>query len=368
MIFDRVSSDRASADGANADRANADRANPARANPDPANPGPSNPDRMTAPRARLDQARDRVVDLGFAAGWGVVKAMPGELARRGFAVAADAAARRNGPGTQQLRKNLRRIVGPRPAESELDELVATGLRSYARYWLETFRLPRMDKRAVAEYLAAHTYGLEHIDAALERGHGAILALPHQGNWDASGIFLVSHSGPFATVAERLKPDSLFDRFVAYRESLGFEVLPTTGGPRPPLEVLRERLRANKVVCLLADRDLSRHGVEVDFFGEKTRMPGGPALLSATTGAALLVVNPWFTPDGWAHNVQPPIPVPDGRLRDQVPAMTQAMATAFEPLIREHPEDWHMLQRLWLADLPPRENPGANGGERRDEGR
>lgn len=315
----------------------------------------------------VGEVRARALDLGFAAGWGAVKALPSPFARRAFRTVADVASVRNGKGTQQLRRNLRR-VRPDASEAELDDLVAAGLRSYARYWLETFRLPRMDHVAVAANAEARTTGAEHIDAAARAGKSFILALPHMGNWDIAAIWLVRRGHPFTTVAERLKPDSLFDRFVAYRESLGFEVLPTTGGPRPPLEVLRERLRANKVVCLLADRDLSRHGVEVDFFGEKTRMPGGPALLSATTGAALLVVNPWFTPDGWAHNVQPPIPVPDGRLRDQVPAMTQAMATAFEPLIREHPEDWHMLQRLWLADLPPRENPGANGGERRDEGR
>lgn len=305
----------------------------------------------------LDGARGRVTDLGYAAGWGLVKAVPGGLARRGFTAAADAATMRNGAGTRQLRKNLRRVVGAGMPDAELDELVAAGLRSYARYWLETFRLPRMDKRAVAEYLNAHAYGVEHIDAALAAGSGAILALPHQGNWDTSGIFLVAHSGPFATVAERLKPDSLYDRFVAYRESLGFEVLPLTGGARSPVDILRERLQANTIVCLLADRDLSRNGVEVDFFGERTRMPGGPALLSATTGAPILVVNPWFTPDGWAHNVQAPIPIPDGHLRDQVPAMTQAMATAFEPVIREHPQDWHMLQPLWLADLRPRATSG-----------
>jgi phosphatidylinositol dimannoside acyltransferase len=307
----------------------------------------------------LERARGRIADLGFAAGWSLVKALPAPLARRSFKAAGDLAAARKGPGAQRLRANLRRVVGPELPEDELDALVRAGLRSYARYWLETFRLPKIDKAEVAGRLVATD--AEHIDDGLARGNGVILALPHQGNWDASGIWLVARTGPFATVAERLQPASLFDRFVAYRESLGFEVLPLTGGARSPVDVLRERLRQNKVVCLLADRDLSRNGVQVDFFGEPTRMPGGPALLAATTGATLLVVTPWFTEDGWAHNVSAPIELAGARLRDQVTAGTQAMAAAFEPTIRAHPEDWHMLQRLWLADLAPRRAESAAAG-------
>lgn len=314
---------------------------------------------QTDQRTVWGQARDRVTDFGFAAGWSLVKAVPGPFAKHSFAAGAEVARLRNGPGTRRLRANLRRVIGPDRSEAELDDLVSAGLRSYARYWLETFRLPKIDKTEVVNRLLA--IGVENVDNGLAKGNGVILALPHQGNWDASGIWLVAHSGPFTTVAERLEPASLFDRFVAYRESLGFEVLPLTGGARPPIEVLRERLRQNKVVCLVADRDLSRNGVEVEFFGERTRMPGGPALLAATTGAALLVVNPWFTEGGWAHNVSPPVEITGERLRDQVAAATQAMASGFEPFIRAHPEDWHMLQRLWLADLPQQPVASAAAG-------
>jgi KDO2-lipid IV(A) lauroyltransferase len=174
-----------------------------------------------------------------------------------------------------------------------------------------------------------------------------------GNWDVSGLWLVAHHGRFATVAERLEPESLFDRFVEYRESLGFEIVPLTGGSRAPFDVLRERLRENRVVALVADRDLSHTGIQVDFFGEPTRMPGGPAMLAATTGAALLPCSVWFTADGgWGQCINPPVCIPAGRLRDQVPAVTQAVAHVFETDIAAHPADWHMLQRLWLADLPP----------------
>jgi KDO2-lipid IV(A) lauroyltransferase len=180
-----------------------------------------------------------------------------------------------------------------------------------------------------------------------------MALPHMGNWDVAAIWLVAQGAPFTTVAERLEPESLFDRFVAYRESLGMEVLALTGGQRAPADVLAERLRAGRGVCLVADRDLSRSGIEVQFFGEPTRMPGGPAWLAATTGAALLPVGLWFTEDGWGQRIHPPVELPPGTVREKVVAGTQLVADAFEHDIAEHPADWHMLQRLWLADLPPR---------------
>jgi KDO2-lipid IV(A) lauroyltransferase len=301
----------------------------------------------------LDAARDRLVDLGYAAGWGVLKAVPQPAAERAFRAAADAATVRNGGGTRQLRKNLRRVVGPGVSELRMDALVGQALRSYSRYWLETFRLPKMDHREVVARADANTEGVENMQAAIARGKGFVMALPHMGNWDVAALWLVAQGQPFTTVAERLKPESLFDRFVAYRESLGMEVLALTGGQRPPADVLAERIRAGRGICLVADRDLSRNGVEVQFFGEATRMPGGPAVLAATTGAALLPVGLWFTDDGWGQRIHPPIELPDGSLREQVAAGTQALAHVFEGDIAEHPADWHMLQRLWLADLPPR---------------
>jgi KDO2-lipid IV(A) lauroyltransferase len=290
--------------------------------------------------------------------------MPGGLAERTFRAMADAAAVRNGAGSRQLRKNLRRVIGPAASERELDQLVGDALRSYARYWLETFRLPRMDHRDVVARADANTTGAEHIDAAVAAGRGFILALPHIGNWDVAGLWLVDrYRRPFTTVAERLRPESLYEKFVAYRESLGFEVLPLTGGTRPAAAVLAERLRAGGGVCLVGDRDLSRNGVEVRFFGEPAKMPPGPALLAATTGAALLPVSMWFTPDGWGQRIDPPVDLgtaDDGRLGDRVRAGTQRLADVFAEHIAAHPADWHMLQRLWLADLPPQPSgpPGA----------
>jgi lauroyl/myristoyl acyltransferase len=309
---------------------------------------------------RAGELRARALDLSFAAGWGAVKSLPAPFARRAFQAVADVATARDGKGAQQLRRNLRRVV-PDASEAQLDELVGAGLRSYARYWLETFRLPRMDKRAVAAGAEANTTGAANIDAAARAGKGLILALPHMGNWDVAATWLIGRGYPFTTVAERLKPDSLFDRFVAYRESLGMEVLPLTGGASPS-EALAQRLRSGRAVCLVADRDLSRNGVDVDFFGETARMPGGPALLAATTGAVLLPVGLWFTPDGgWGQWIGEPIEPAGTRLAQKVRTGTQALADAFAGQVAAHPADWHMLQKLWVADLSVRT--AASNGHR-----
>jgi lauroyl/myristoyl acyltransferase len=288
---------------------------------------------------------------GFVAGWRLIRALPAPLASRLFAAAADLAVRRDSRSVRQLRRNLARVVASSAGTggpAELDGLVRAGMRSYARYWLETFRLPSMDVDKVVA--AVHTDGADNVDRAMAAGRGAIFALPHSGNWDIAGLWLVRRGYPFSTVAERLRPESLFDRFVAYRESLGMRVLPLTGGPQPPMSVLAERLRAGEAVCLVSDRDLSRNGIDVEFFGERTRMPAGPALLAATTGAALVPVHLYFDGAGWGQRIGTPIDLGAGRLRERVQRGTQALASAFEAGIAAYPQDWHMLQRLWLADL------------------
>jgi KDO2-lipid IV(A) lauroyltransferase len=204
----------------------------------------------------------------------------------------------------------------------------------------------MDHRAIARQLDHVIQGLDDLHGALADGRGAIVALPHSGNWDMAGVWVAQRHNTFTTVAERLKPESLYRRFIDYRESLGFEVLPLSGGARPPFEVLCERLRANRIVCLMAERDLTRSGVEVDFFGEPTRMPAGPAKLAVETGAALLPTHCWFEDEGWGFKVYPELDCASG----DVGAITQAMADAFAHNIAAHPADWHMLQPQWLADL------------------
>ena len=282
-------------------------------------------------------------DLGYAAGWRLVRAMPEFAARNAFQAGALYAARGGGP--DQLRKNLARVVGVAPADVP-EDLIRASLASYARYWREAFRLPSMDHQVLARKLDEAAVGGEHVAAALDAGRGAILALPHSGNWDMAGVWLTNTHGRFATVAERLKPESLYKRFLDYRESLGFEVLPLTGGARPPFEVLAERLRGNGLVCLMSDRDLTKSGVAVDLFGEPTRLPAGPAKLAMATGAALLPVHSYYEPDVVVTDIGAPLDTSSG----DVTAVTQALADHFGANIAAHPADWHMLQPQWIADL------------------
>jgi phosphatidylinositol dimannoside acyltransferase len=284
-----------------------------------------------------------VTDLGYAAGWRLVRAMPEMVARNTFGAGAQYAARGGGP--EQLRKNLARVLGVAPAQVP-DGLIRASVASYARYWREAFRLPTMDLEVLGRELDEVSIGHENLAAGLAAGRGAIIALPHSGNWDMSGVWMVYKHGTFTTVAERLKPESLYRRFIAYRESLGFEMLPLTGGDRSPYEVLAERLRANKIVCLMAERDLTRSGVQVDLFGEPTRMPAGPAKLAIETGAALLPTHSYYLRDTMVTQVHPPLDTSSG----DVAVVTQKLADNFARNIAAHPADWHMMQPQWLADL------------------
>ncbi|MEV6427066.1 phosphatidylinositol mannoside acyltransferase [Nocardia sp. NPDC051463] len=290
---------------------------------------------------------ERIGAAGYAAGWRLVRALPDSTARRLFDWGADRATRNGGP--DQLRRNLARVTAVAP-EQVPDELLRSSMRSYARYWREAFRLPSMDHAALGAQLTVD--GVQHLEAALALGRGAVLVLPHSGNWDMAGVWLVQNHGGLATVAERLKPESLFERFVAYRESLGFEVFALTGGQQPPFVELAARLRENKAVCLMGERDLTGRGVPVTFFGETTWMPAGAAKLAIQTGAALIPVHLWFTVDadgreGWGMKTEAPLDVSGG-----VAAATQALADRFAANIAEHPADWHMLQPQWENDLSP----------------
>jgi KDO2-lipid IV(A) lauroyltransferase len=192
---------------------------------------------------------ERLTDWGYAAGWRVVREMPEPWARGIAGAGARYAARGGGP--EQLRKNLARVIGSTPAEVP-DSLIRAALASYARYWREAFRLPSMDLPALADRLDKVFVGAEYFAAAHAAGRGAVMALPHSGNWDMAGVWLAQNYGTFATVAERLKPESLYDRFIEFREGLGFEVLPLTGGLR---ERLTHSARARTAVFIQAVTDV-----------------------------------------------------------------------------------------------------------------
>jgi lauroyl/myristoyl acyltransferase len=285
----------------------------------------------------------QISDLGYATGWRLVRAMPEFLARNAFDAGAQYAARGSGP--KQLRKNLARVIGTTP-EQVPDELIRASLSSYARYWREAFRLPSMNLAEVARRLDDVFIGADKLETAVDEGRGGVLALPHSGNWDMAGVWLVHTHGTFATVAERLKPESLYRRFVEYRESLGFEVFPLSGGERPPFESLASRLRENKFVCLMAERDLTRSGVQVDFFGEPTRMPAGSAKLAIATGAPLFPAHVYYRGEDCVVEIHDALDTSSG----DVAAITQKLADRFAANIAAHPADWHMMQPQWIADL------------------
>ncbi|MGW3627451.1 phosphatidylinositol mannoside acyltransferase [Streptomyces sp. NPDC000880] len=295
--------------------------------------------------------RDRLTDGLYGLGWSTVKKLPEPVAAALGRSIADIAWRRRGKSVLRLESNLARVV-PDAGPERLAELSKAGMRSYMRYWMESFRLPAWSAERVEK--SVQIKDVHNLKDGLASGRGVIVALPHLANWDLAGVWATRTLGvPFTTVAERLKPETLYDRFVAYRESLGMEVLPHSGGAA--FGTLARRLRSGGLVCLVADRDLSDSGIEVKYFGDTARMPAGPALLAQQTGAVLLPATLWYDEAPLMRGrIHAPVEVPEtGTRAEKTSSMTQALADAYATGISEHPEDWHMLQRLWLADLEER---------------
>jgi phosphatidylinositol dimannoside acyltransferase len=302
--------------------------------------------------------KDKIADVGYGAGWSIVGRLPERWMERFFQFFADLAWRREGPRVQVLEANLVRVLGRDVDGKTLRAASREVLRRYSRYWLELFRLPAMPVQRLVSGM--HDSGSRHvIFDSIEAGRGVVIGLPHMGNWDQAGAWIIAQgAGSFTTVMERLKPETVYERFVTFREGLGFEVLPASGGARP-FGILAQRLRAGKVVCLPCDRDVTGSGIEVDFFGEKAKMMAGPAALAVQTGAALVPAVLWFTDDGWGVRIGDEIPQPELGTRSQnVAAMTQQMARFFEDGIRDHPYDWLMLQKVFVADLDPERQAAA----------
>jgi lauroyl/myristoyl acyltransferase len=249
----------------------------------------------------------------------------------------------------QVERNLRR-VDPSLTGGALRRLVDQTFESYARYFQESFRLPGTSAAELDAGFRAE--GWHRVDEALEAGTGAIMAMPHLGGWEWSGFWVtqVQHR-PVTAVVERLDPPALFEWFVELRRSFGFEVVAL--GPDAGAATARA-LKQNHTLALLCDRDLAGTGPAVDFFGERTTLPGGPATLALRTGAPLLPTAVYFDgPDLRRSVVLPPLDTSrQGRLRDDVQRVTQDLAHALEDLIRRAPEQWHLLQPNWPSDHAP----------------
>lgn len=296
-------------------------------------------------QSRIQAITDSATSWAFTAGWSVSKRLPESAARSAFKAGADYLWLRKAGGVARLKSNLSRVK-PWLSDTELDELTRSGMRSYMRYWCEAFRLPTYSPQRITE--SFDLQGKEILDNAMSEGKGAIMIPGHMANWDLAGVWATQRYGALTTVAEVLKPKDLFDQFLQYRESLGMEVLPL--GQPTIIRELTRRIREGRLIALLGDRDLSETGVVVDFFGGKASLPAGPAILAIMTGAPLHPVTMHNEGHRTVGVVYPRIEVPDlGDRKEQVQLMTQQIARAFEVGISEHPQDWHMLQRIWVDD-------------------
>jgi lauroyl/myristoyl acyltransferase len=281
--------------------------------------------------------------LAYLFGWKIIGALPEKTAYVIFSKLAASMYRKNGKSVRRLRTNYSIVKSDLSAE-ELEKLVIAGLESYMRYWCDTFRIHRWSASRIASTVT--TARDELLRNPMHEGKGVVIALPHSGNWDHAGAYFCNEGFPLVTVAEVLKPEKLFKKFLTYREEMGFEVL---GLDSRAFLTLVKRAREKRLIALVADRDLSASGIEVDFFGHKAKMPAGPAVLAIKEGLPLVAAHVSYTVSGIHIDFQS-IEISSLEAENERIAQTvQSLATAFESGIAERPEDWHMLQRIWIEE-------------------
>ncbi|MFT7646450.1 MAG: lauroyl/myristoyl acyltransferase [Candidatus Poriferisodalaceae bacterium] len=290
---------------------------------------------------------DRMWAETYRLGSRLARTLPGPMAERipdlvGSMLASSMPAKR-----RMMERHLRRVLGPGASERTIRRTSRKAFESYARYWLESFRLPDKTPDDLRRGIDVPNY--HHVEKGLDAGKGVILALPHLGGWEWAGFWMAAaNKVPITVVVEAIEPPELFEWFTSFRESLGMHVVPL--GPDAGTEIITA-LKRNEVVCLLSDRDIGGGGIEVDFFGETTTLPGGPALLGLRTGAPVLPTGVYFSGQGRHLGVvQPPLDTSrHGKLRADVSRVSQELADALEGLIRRAPEQWHLFQPNWPSD-------------------
>jgi lauroyl/myristoyl acyltransferase len=285
----------------------------------------------------------------YLIGWKIVQVLPEKSAYSLFEKIGKIFYGRNGKAVQRLRSNLQ-VVLPSAKADELEEIVIKGISSYFRYWCDTFRFPGWSNQKILDSVTATNENL--LKDPVAAGTGVIVALPHSGNWDHAGAYFCAQGIPLVSVAERVKPEKLFQKFLTYRQAMGMEILALDSNTLPTLS---NRLNEGKLIALVADRDFSKNGVEVDFFGKKAKMPIGPALLSLRTGAPLITAQVSYNPNGIQIDFLGPLtPKIQGSLEERAKDLLQQCADNFAMGISKNPEDWHMLQRIWIE-------PGVQNG-------
>lgn len=286
----------------------------------------------------------------FASAWAILKKTPEPKARKMFSFAADKTWKKNGPAVQQYRKNLQRVLPEGTSNRRLEWAVRDGVQSYARYWCEMFQMPTWSNERV---LSVVVKDLDIVTRELESAPAPVCVGPHSGNYDQAAAYVSLYYGSMATVVEKLKPYKLYDRFTKERAKYGMEIFPT--GTPGVLDKLTERAKYGILVAFTGERDLSSKGIEVDFFGEKTRIPAGPALIAHGAKSKIIPVSFYYNKDSNpACDIFDPISI-DYSLEkvEAVQKATQAWADQISVGIAAHPQDWHMFQPLWLNDLKPR---------------
>ena len=276
--------------------------------------------------------------------WRLIGVLPERMAYKLANLISDQIYRRQGRGVKRLRSNYQKVM-PELSAVELKKLTKAGMRSYLRYWFDTFRLNKWSKARVIETTFVVRENL--LRDPIESKEGCIIALPHSGNWDHAAAYFCSTGIPVTAVVEKLKPEAIFNKFLAYRQSIGIEAI---SHKEKSIPILTQRLEAGKLIALIADRDMSRNGIEVNFLGGVAKMPSGPALLALKTGAPLITAYISYLPSGIEIFFDETIALPiSGSEAEQIKMVTQSVADNFARRIKENPVDWHMLQRIWIDE-------------------
>jgi KDO2-lipid IV(A) lauroyltransferase len=282
--------------------------------------------------------------LLYLIAWKFIGILPEKAAYQLANLVADYINKRNGKGVKRLRSNYRRVL-PEISESELLTLTKSGMRSYLRYWFDTFRLNKWSKSRIIETTYVVRENLLRDPIASKQG--CIVALPHAGNWDHAAAYFCSTGITLTAVVEKLKPEAIFKKFLAYRSSIGIEPI---SHKEKTIPLLLERLSSGKLVALVADRDMSRSGVEVSFLGGIAKMPAGPATLAIKSGSPLITAYIRYLKDGIEITFDETIKLPtSGSEAEKIQLVTQSMADNFAKRIKDSPVDWHMLQRIWVDE-------------------
>ena len=276
--------------------------------------------------------------------WKVIGVLPEKSAYKLANKISDQIFNKNGKGVKRLRNNYKRVLTS-ISNNELEALTKEGMRSYLRYWFDTFRLNKWSKSRIIQTTLVVRENL--LRDPIEKKNGCIIALPHAGNWDHAAAYFCSTGIPITTVVEKLKPEAIFKKFLAYRESIGIEAISHKEKTMP---ILMERLNQGKLVALVADRDMSRNGIEVNFLGGAAKMPAGPAILAIKTGSPLVTAYIRYIDKGIEITFDETIKLPvTGSEEEQIRIVTQSMADNFAKRIKDSPVDWHMLQRIWVDE-------------------